>query len=506
MKSHPYKYDFAMVFCPRWVTGRPWTAPAYLLEAIRVHGFSAQFLDYNVRFYWHTFAPELWNQGIYHQFWKTQPLDYFLNQVDIGEIDAPVVGFSVTDTNLPFSIELARRIRKRDPDKTLIFGGHRIFFEEDPGDQVPLDACDAIVKGEGELTLLDILRNGLDKNVGTYTPEGDRWVFNGDRELIADLDEFPWPRYEDIDWRLFPSRHVHIMGSRGCIFRCAFCNDIVRARHRFRKRPAAHIAEEMLYHKAKNGIASVTFNDPLMNADYRHLDELCEILLKRDFDRPWSGNFAIRADMPVELITKAKRSGLGAVEVGLESASPNVLQLMKKPFTVDEAEWFISVLHDAGIKVEINIIVGFPGETEQDFQQTLAFLTKMASKVSQIDSVSTLNLDHSYLWDHIDEYGVVKREQDRHISWYTTDGLNTYDVRLNRAEQLLNHAYMLGLTYNLYDVDIERRDRLTTPSALTRRRVKGLVKHGIKSVLRATHLLTPAQRAIALVRRSNGQT
>ena len=58
------------------------------------------------------------------------------------------------------------------------------------------------------------------------------------------------------------------------------------------------------------------------------------------------------------------------------------------------------------------------------------------------------------------EYGIVKLEKDRHISWYTKDGLNTYDVRLKRAECLVNHARSLGLTHYLSDVAIEKKDQL----------------------------------------------
>ena len=494
MKSHPYTHDFAMVFCPRWGVHAPWTAPAYLLEPVRANGFSAQFLDYNIRLYWSTMVPELWNSNLHHQYWMTQPLDYFLDQIDLREIDARVVGFSLTETNIRFSIELARRIRKMDPNKTILFGGHRIFFDEDPEEQVPLDVCDAIVKGEGELTLLDILQNGLNKNIGTYTPEGDRWASNGERELIKDLDRFPWPRYDDVDWNHFPARQMTIMGSRGCIFRCAFCNDVVRARHRYRQRSAEHIAEEMLYHKETNDIVFTGFNDPLINADYKHLDDLCEILLKHNYDRTWMANVAIRRNMPVELIRKVKRAGMDVAIIGLEAGNPNVLRLMKKRFTIEDAEWFINVLHEAGIKINLNLVVGFPGETEEDFQYTMEFITKMASKVSQIISVATLNLDRSYLWDHLDEYGVVGQAEDRHISWYTKDGSNTYEVRVKRAERLINHAHSLGLTHDRFDADIERKDRVMSISTLRRRRLQGRAKHYLKKTLQRPNLLGAAQR------------
>jgi radical SAM superfamily enzyme YgiQ (UPF0313 family) len=268
----------------------------------------------------------------------------------------------------------------------------------------------------------------------------------------------------------------------------------VRARHRYRQRSAEHIAEEMLYHKDKNGIVFTGFNDPLVNADYKHLDELCEILLKHDYDRSWMANVAIRRNMPVELIRKAKRAGMGAAIIGLEAGNPNVLRLMKKRFTIEDAEWFINVLHEAEININLNLVVGFPGETEADFQYTMDFITKMAPKVSQIVSVATLNLDRSYLWDHLDEYGVVRQDKDRHISWYTKDGSNTYEVRVKRAERLIDHAHGLGLTHNRFDADIERKDRVMSTGTLRRRRLQGRAKRCLKKALQKTNLLGPAKR------------
>jgi len=501
VKQHPYTHDFAMVFCPRWGVTMPWTAPAYLLEAIRSRGFSAQYLDYNIRLYWANNTPELWFDNNQHQFWKAKPLDYFVDQIDLREIDAAVVGFSLTETNILFSIEVARRLRKLDPNKVILFGGHRIFFPEDPEQQVPLDACDAIVKGEGELTLIDILLNGLNKNLGTYTPEGDHWVFHGERDLIGDLDMFPWPRYEEVDWRQFPRRDMSIMGSRGCINRCTFCNDIQRARHRYRKRSAWHMAEEMLYHKAKNNIRFTIFNDPLFNGHYSTLDEFCDILIHHNYDRIWGANFAIRRNMPEELMHKTRRAGLEVVVLGLESGSANVLSLMKKRFTVEEAEWFINAMHNAGIKIELNLIIGFPGETEEDFQETLALLTKIAPKVSQIVSVATLNVDRSYLWDHLDEFNVVRQVKDRHISWYTKDGSNTYEIRGERARRLVNHAQALGLTHDRLDLDIEQKAGLIDVDFVKRRRAQLIRRERLRNALIATRLLGPARRVRSLLRR-----
>jgi radical SAM superfamily enzyme YgiQ (UPF0313 family) len=467
----PNLYDFAMVFCPRWATNAPWTAPAYILETVRSQGFSAQYLDYNMRLYKGLGIPELWDDNRQHRFWNQSDVKCLAEVIDLDEIDAPVVGFSVTDTNLAFSVALAQRLKQHDPTRTIVFGGHRLFYAEDVENHIPPDCCDAIVKGEGELTVVDILRKGLKKTLGTYTKEDGHWVFNGERPLIADLDSVPWPRYDDVDWSVYPTRNLAMMGSRGCLFRCVFCNDNFRAQYKFRSRSPHHIAEEMLYHWRVNDIHDIIFNDPLGNGDYRKLDELCDILIENQFNLPWYSNLAIRANMPPELLRKMRKAGYSVAVIGMESGSRRVLKLMRKAFTIEQGEAFINMVHDAGIHVEINLIVGFPGETEADLHDTCDFLTKMAPKLWRIVSISTLNLDRSELWRRVNDYGVTFEEGDplRYINWHTTDMSNTYEIRCARADKLIKHAQDLGLLNQFrFDVDIENRSRLVTMADVQR--------------------------------------
>jgi radical SAM superfamily enzyme YgiQ (UPF0313 family) len=265
----------------------------------------------------------------------------------------------------------------------------------------------------------------------------------------------------------------------------------MRAQHKFRRRSPEHIAEEMLYLKGRHGIKDFTFNDPLLNGHYPSLDRLSDILLEHKLNRPWFGNFAIRADMPAELVRKARQAGLERVILGLECASPKVLQLMKKRFTVEEAEYFINLLYEAGMQVELNLIVGFPGETEEDFQHTLKFLRHIGPKISMITSVATLNVDHSHLWDHLDEYNIAfNYEKDRHISWTTKDGLNTYEIRVDRARRLFQLAEELQLTHMRFDGDIELKEyALSMDEILAQQRVR-VVKHYTKKALTKMGIFT----------------
>jgi hypothetical protein len=464
--------DFSLVFCPLWGPKVPWTAPAYVLEAVRSRGYRVQYLDYNVRLYWETATPLGWRH-FQQDFWKNADLACLLDHIDLNEIRGDVVGFSVTESNLHFSVALARRLRRHAPAKTIIFGGHGVCFPEDA--RIPPDACDVLVAGEGELTLLDILARGGRDIPGTYTHEAGLWRAHGQRELMADLDLFPWPSYQEVDWDLYPARELAIMSSRGCVYRCVFCDDIVRAGHRYRHRSARHIVEEMGYHRREHGVRFTAFNDSILNADLDHFDALCEGLLADGHDRPWAGNFAIRRNMPEDLMRKARRAGFRIANLGLESGSPRVLSRMRKPFGPDDAASFLAQLHRAGIDVAVNLIVGFPGETDRDLQATLDLLTRLRPHITQIASICPFMLNRSYLGEHLGEFGVERGGGDRSgimgaIDWTSDGGGNTWEVRSERYQRLVGHARALGLVGDWYSGFPAALRRPITAETIERRR------------------------------------
>lgn len=88
--------------------------------------------------------------------------------------------------------------------------------------------------------------------------------------------------------------------------------------------------------------------------------------------------------MNQKLFEKMKQSGCYSLFVGLESGSDTTLKHMNKGFTAEDALSFFNNLHTAGLFFGVSIIVGYPGESDQDFQNTLDFIIQHKDIIPQI--------------------------------------------------------------------------------------------------------------------------
>jgi len=456
---------------PQWHIREPWTAPAYICETLRSKGYRVQFIDWNVRLYRLSEKlgfGHLWHGFSFHQAWQEGEMRYLAYLCDIEEIKGAVIGFSVTQQSVYASIELAKRIRKRYPNRKIIFGGHEVFFPEQVA-VVPLDAADAICKGEGEATICELMERGVENAAdvpGLYVPTEEGWRNTGHRCPIQDLDTIPWPTFSEIDYDLYGKRFLPIMGSRGCIGNCFFCGDRYTAPG-YRIRSALNQVDELEYLSTNFDVEHFPYNDPLLDGNIPILEEKTDELIRRKLDVSYGGNMMVRRHMPESLFPKLRQSGMTIALVGVESGSADVLRRMRKQHTPEQASWFLRNLHNAGIRTEVNFLFGFPTETEAHFQETLQFLRDNRQYMTCVISIASLILLPSDLADQRDEFNVVMNEETGTKGWYVADGSNTLEIREDRVNRFMAAAREYGLIedYLMGDHHVQESKGLPTARA-----------------------------------------
>jgi radical SAM superfamily enzyme YgiQ (UPF0313 family) len=378
--------------------------------------------------------------------------------LDVGEIQGEVVGFSMTATNRQMTLLLARRVRERFPNKKIIFGGYALYYESDLRG-IPLDLADAICRGEGEHTLRDVLARGfknLDEVPGLYLPGGEGWRLTRERPPIPDLNDIPWPTFEEVDLGLYGIPDLPLMSSRGCIGRCVFCND----RHRapgYRTRSAVNQVDELQYLKERYDTDFFIYNDPLMNGSIQMLNGKADEILRRGLKVQYGGNLMVHPGMKPELFQKLRRSGLTVAVVGMESGSTDTLRQMRKYHNAESGAAFIRNCHNAGMRVELNIIVGFPTETERHFQETMRFIRDNRGYIDCIVSVATFQVAYSDLWWRKNEYDIEMDTNAETSEWRTRDGQNTFEVRLDRLNRFIAGMTEMDLIPNRTDRATEQK-------------------------------------------------
>jgi radical SAM superfamily enzyme YgiQ (UPF0313 family) len=380
-----------------------------------------------------------------------------------------VVGFSVTSCSLVPSLLVARMIKQAVPGVRTVFGGQEFTVNRaGAAATAALEEADAIVAGDGEHTMAELLQywkegRDLESCKGLYCKGAGGSIFTGFRKPVV-LDELPFAdyrlfdleRYENLD-----SRMILFMASRGCVRSCLFCGYRAPwAGYRFMSGERIY-AEIKHQEKVLPEVRGLYFYDLLVNGDMSALGTLCDrIVADPGVRHPWKYcNTIIRPEMTEDFCRKLKAAGCDLTQIGLESGSDHVLDLMKKEQNAGTAETVLRNLSAAGIKVMGNFMFGFPGETEEDFAETLAFLRRVHPHLAIIYPSFTFTLMEpaSPIGLQKERFGVAAANRaGGDIFWESTDGTNTYPVRFERYKTFIKLAESLGLHIEYgYDCPID---------------------------------------------------
>lgn len=300
--------------------------------------------------------------------------------LDLLAAETPdVLGISVYSDTLPASLFTFRSAKEMYPGIRTVMGGGIFASDLAPGtpnmayllEKAPY--IDQMLVGEGENLFLQYLENRL--------PRPGRVITLGDiRHKTLDLEDAPVPDFSDFELVHYP--YLTAYTSRSCPFQCKFCAETVHW-GKFRKKSADRVAEELTALYRAYGTQLFLMSDSLLNPV---VTELSRRLTNEDVSLYWDGY--LRADAPVgdkENTLLWRRGGFYRARLGIESGSQRVLDLMNKNTTVERMKAAVSGLAHAGIKTTTYWVVGFPGETESDFQETLAFLEEMADDIFEAD-------------------------------------------------------------------------------------------------------------------------
>ena len=302
--------------------------------------------------------------------------------------------------------------------------------------------------GEGEGALASgVERNGDFSGIsGTIIPVGGGYLDNG-RARPIDINRIPFPTFEQFDLNKYTEKTLPMLSSRGCIARCAFCDDhLTWGRYRYRK--AEFVLDELRWHVKKNGISHFWFNDLLINGSNKHLERLCDLIIERGLDIRWIALAIVRRDTTEALLKKMRRAGCYTLNYGIESGSDKILKRMGASYTVSEAEQVLELMRRADINTQLNFIVGFPGETEAEFMETLQFIRRNREWICGISNLNTCTLvENSPLGNSPGSYGTLPRP-----GWEPADGLfetedgTCYEERVDRVKRTASLIEKLDLS------------------------------------------------------------
>ncbi len=295
----------------------------------------------------------------------------------IAQDEPEFLGLSLYLWNSERSLHLAREVKRRSPRTTVLIGGPEVGADNPfiLGQQ----GFDVAVSGEAEDTfcaLMDRLIDGRDvagmPNVAVRTPAGLS-PFGPPANANFALTQYPSPYLEGLV-RVDPDRSTYVETVRGCRSHCTFCF-YPRSSSVLRVLDVDRSAQLVSTLRAK-GAREVVFLDPTFN-HRPDFELLLEALARANPDRALSFFAEVRAEglTPAHAAQMA-RAGFTKLEIGLQSVNRQTLKRVKRGGSPEKVAAAAKMLHDVGIELLVDLIVGLPGDTADDVMRGVDFLNE----------------------------------------------------------------------------------------------------------------------------------
>ena len=141
-------------------------------------------------------------------------------------------------------------------------------------------------------------------------------------------------------------------------------------------RSPKNVVDEMQLVHDRYGVDQVTFYDDAFSVDRNRVIKICEELQARKLHIKW--DCGTRVDMvDRELLKTMRDAGCFAVWLGVESGSEAILGAMNKRIKLDQTRLAYKTAHQLGLMTIANVVLGFPGETEQTARETIRFVKEL---------------------------------------------------------------------------------------------------------------------------------
>jgi radical SAM superfamily enzyme YgiQ (UPF0313 family) len=438
---------------PKIGLNNPPMGPALLQAIAKNLGSDVSFLDINLDFQ-KTFENEhhiindwceLHGALDLPELLKLQDFTENLDLKGIGSAD--LVGISVFSTHsFSYTTWFLENFRSQISGKIAI-GGAGVNVNDYGKQLYDRGLIDFYVLGEGEIPWKSLLCDDL-PCAGVNSPG----------QALANFDLVPVPDYAGYHLEKYLNSKVHgitigVEGSRGCVRNCTFC-DIRSFWKKYKFKDGVKLAEELINLKIAYNASHFFFNDSLVNGSDKAFRDFIARLSKHNHDHSaqqinWSGYYIIKSATTYKESDwiNLKNSGVRSLYIGIESGSEAVRDHMKKKFSNADIDYAMSKIQLYGIRCTWLMIIGYPTETQEDFQETLNLLERYEhmAKDRTIDTVAlglTLGITAGSPLEVLKEDLNIKSAFENHASSgvYWENENSDFRIRLMRriqAEKLI---------------------------------------------------------------------
>lgn len=344
--------------------------------------------------------------------------------------------------------------------------------------------ADFVIKGEGEITLKELLiaidhKHPLEDIKGlTFLNKEKNIKETVRRPVLSDLDTLPLPAWDLIDVESYRSVwkeknqnfYLNVATTRGCPYKCNWCAKPIYGQ-RYNSRSPERVVDEIEFLQRKFDVDHFWMCDDIFGLKPGWVQSFDQDLKRRGIKIKYK--IQTRADLLLEEnnIDVLLSSGLDEAWMGAESGSQAILDAMDKGTKISQIETSTRILKNKGVKVGFFIQFGYLGENKQDIQKTFDLVLRLMP--------DHLGISVSYPLPGTKFYDRVKEELKQKANWTNSDDLdlmfgNTYP----RKYYKLLHRYLHN-RYNIKRGFLTVGSLLKKPQSFSLRKIKRILSLGL---------------------------
>lgn len=362
------------------------------MRVLLVNPFQVRLVNKKGRIYNRTWPPLdlancgaiLENAGI-----EVSILDANAEQIGPQEVARRSVGYNkvfITSTSLdrwqcpyldinPF-LDTVKALKDSIPE-VYIAGSHGTIK---PVEMLKETQVHAIIRGEPELTTLELCKNSRLSEIRGITYQSGNKIINNPDQKLLNLNDLPIPALHLLPMDRY---YYEVMGSnlclfemsRGCTSKCNYCL-LKPYGNGLRTKSVDKLIREVEYGVNKYGVRNIYFMDLEFTILRKQVMELCKYMINKNYNLTWCCQ--TRLDMvDDELLNYMKKAGCSLIHFGVEAGSDRILNRVNKNITMNDIREGMKKVKSAGIDTACFFMIGFPYSDWQDMDDIIRFAKEL---------------------------------------------------------------------------------------------------------------------------------
>ena len=382
--------------------------------------------------------------------------------------DPDLVGVLLFTKDLPVARSLLRAVRRTVPGARTVVGGPHPSAVPDETMAYFGESLDFAFVGEAEAGLPALLTR-LEDGTASGLPDVPGLVYRENGEVLVNARHFEENLDSlDVAWDLIPPdsypRAPHgayfrrfpvapVVTSRGCPFQCTFCAAECVSGRKVRRRSVEDVVREIGMLRRRFGVREIHVEDDNFTGRKEYVLAFCDALRRTVPGIAWTCPNGVRIDtLDREMLESMKSAGLYFLSAGIESGSDRVLRRMKKALSVERIEEKVRLVHEAGIGISGFFMLGFPGETREEMEETIRFALRLPLRRASFANFQPFPGCEEFAL--LRERGEIPREWDAFLptlqsTTYAPAGVGLVELRRLRKRALRKFYFRVPVAWDM---------------------------------------------------------